>query len=259
MKLNVWTFNLRYAAADDGINAFENRKQLIQRAFPKYQADIVGFQEVLPRQRLWLEEFLEGYTIVGTRRGKKLDDESNVIAYRTDRFLTVSLDTFWLSDTPFIPGSRFSTDQSSCPRICTCVVLMHRETGKLLRFYNTHLDFAGEISQCQGMTVILNRISADDARYPNVPLVLTGDFNAVPGSRVCTQVAAFSSCGKPLKDLTAGIRGTYHAYQPEETLDKIDYIFTDAAADPSRTMALTEQENGVFLSDHYPVLAEITL
>ena len=48
MKLNVCTFNIRTATAHDGINDFSFRQKLIAREFPKYEADIIGFQEVQP-------------------------------------------------------------------------------------------------------------------------------------------------------------------------------------------------------------------
>lgn len=257
MKLKVCTFNLRMDTRDDGINSFEGRKTFIRREFFKYGADIIGFQEVLPHMRDWLEDNLEGYTILGIGRNSDFTGESNVIAYRTDLFIPMMLDTFWLSDTPRVWGSVFHTDQSPCPRICTCSVLMERKSRKLIRLYNTHLDHEGAMAQVQGMTQILTRIKADDAIYPDTPVVLTGDFNATPDSAVHCQLTSFASCGKRLKDVTALVGGTYHGYSPEKELVKIDYIYTNADSNPSGSITLTDNEDGLYLSDHYPVLAEI--
>lgn len=259
MKLNICTFNIRYDTKSDGINSFDGRKELIERRFPGYGVDVIGFQEVLPHVRIWLEEKLTGYTVLGIGREKDLSGEGTLVAYRTERFVPVSLDTFWLSDTPRRPGSRFATDQSGCPRICTCVVLLERASGKLIRFYNTHLDHVGKLAQAQGMTQILTRIAADDAVYPNVPVVLTGDFNVEPDSPVCAQAAAFASCGKKLVDVTKDVGGTFHAYHPEKRLSKIDYIYTNAAADLNQSCCLTDVEDGVYFSDHYPVMAQIEI
>ena len=247
MTLRVCTFNLRTDAAVDGANAFFGRTPLIAREFPKYEADVVGFQEVEPHMRDWLETNLPGYTVVGYGRGADLCDEHCVIAYRSDRFLLASLDTFWLSDTPRVPGSRFHTDQSGCPRICTAAVLLTREARRPLRVYNTHLDHVGRLAQAQGMTLILSRIAADEAVWPGAPVVLTGDMNALPDSPVIASAAAF----------TAG--PTYHGYHPEKTHAKIDYIFTSAISDPARSRTLRDEENGIYFSDHYPVLGEIEL
>ena len=259
MKLNVCTFNIRTATAHDGINDFSFRQKLIAREFPKYEADIIGFQEVQPVAYAWLEENLMGYYVVGTGRDVNFGGEHVCIAYRSDRFRLMSLDTFWLSDTPRISGSRFFTDQSSCPRICTCAVLLVKKSGHLIRVYNIHLDHIGKLAQAQGMTQVLTRIAADDRIYPDVPVILTGDFNVTPESSVCKQVEAFSSCGKPLMDVTADVGGTYHGYDPENRLIKIDYIYTNAKCDRGLSKVLTDSEDGVYLSDHYPVMAEIEI
>lgn len=259
MKLNICTYNIRTDVKGDGINCFDGRKPLIQREFPKYEADIIGFQEVKSHMRDWLVENLAGYTVVGTGRDANLSGEHVVIAYRTEKFRLVSLDTFWLSDTPRVPGSRFGTDQSSCPRICTAAVLLCLESGKCIRVYNTHLDHVGRMAQAQGITLVLSRIAQDDALYPDTPVVLTGDFNIEPDNPIVAGIGAFTSCGKPLTDVTADVGGTFHGYKPDERCIKIDYIFTNANCDASKSFTLKDSENGVYLSDHYPVMAEVEL
>lgn len=259
MKIKICTFNIRYDTVKDGINSFSGRQDLIRREFPKYEADVIGFQEVRPHVHEWLEKNLTGYTVVGTGREADLGGEDMAIAFRTDKFLLVSLDTFWLSDTPHVPGSRFGTDQSSCPRICTAVTLLTRQERKLLRVYNTHLDHVGAMAQAQGISLVLSRIARDDMRYPGVPVVLTGDLNVTPDSPVIRNITAFR--GGVLRDITADVGNTFHAYHPERTDQciKIDYIFTNAPAGDSESMCLTDTEDGVYLSDHYPVLGEIEI
>ena len=87
--------------------------------------------------RQWVIDHFPAYTVCGIGREADLQGESNIIAYRTDKFDLVSLDTFWLSDTPHRPGSRFATDQSGCPRICTVVTLRCKENGKLFELDKT--------------------------------------------------------------------------------------------------------------------------
>ena len=259
MKLNICTFNIRTDAACDGINCFDGRKPLIRREFPKYNADIIGFQEVQMRMRDWLTENLAGYTVLGTGRDADLGGEHVCIAYKTEKFRPVSLDTFWLSDTPRVPGSRFGTDQSKCPRICTAAVLLCLETKTCIRVYNTHLDHVGAMAQAQGITLVLSRIAQDDALYPDTPVVLTGDFNIRPDNPIVAGIGAFRSCGKPLTDVTPDVGCTFHAYKTPDPSYKIDYIFTNALCDASASYTLKDEENGVFFSDHYPVMAEIEI
>ncbi len=251
--MKLCSYNLRYDNPDDGINRFALRRDYILKTFLPYAPEIVGFQEVLPHMRDWLNGELKGYTIVGTGREADFTGECNPIAFRSDKFLLMALDTFWLSDAPRIPGSRFSTDQSICPRICTAAVLLERGTTRRLRVYNTHLDHEGGQARCQGIRLILERITSDDAIYPGVPVVLMGDFNATPDSKVYAMLNRTR-----LADTTAALGGTFHGFHPEKGTEKIDYIFTDAGWDPTASQALTDHENGIYLSDHYPVMAEIS-
>lgn len=256
--INMFTYNLRTDASVDGINAFSLRKDYIKKTFPKYNADIIGFQETRPHMRQWLIDNFTDYEICGIGRGSDLQDESNVVAYRKDKFDLISLDTFWLSDTPHKPGTRFSTDQSTCPRICTCTTLYHRETGRAIRHYNTHLDHVGQFAQAQGISLILNRIASDYDTWA-LPVILTGDFNVTPDSVVVKSVLDFDGCGEKLKDVTSGVGSTFHAYQPERVSTKIDYIFTNLPCDSTKSFTARDNEGGVYLSDHYPVGAFLEL
>ena len=252
--LKVFTYNIRTEAAGDGINAFVNRKEFVREAFPKYGADLIGFQETQPHMRQWIIDNFPDYQICGIGRGSDLLGESNIIAIRRDKFDLITLDTFWLSDMPRRPGSRFSTDQSGCPRICTCAALYDRESGKAFRFYNTHLDHVGQFAQAQGISLILNRIAADYDTW-QLPVILTGDFNVTPESVVYKSVIDFKGCGAPLADVTADVGPTFHGYHPEKKGVKIDYIFTNMPCDTSKSFTATDEKDGVYLSDHYPVCA----
>lgn len=257
-EIKLFTYNIRTEAAGDGINAFVRRKEFIGVRFPSYEPDIIGFQETQPHMRRWIIDNFPDYEVCGIGREADLLGESNIIAFRRGMFDLVKLDTFWLSDTPSVPGSRFSTDQSGCPRICTCVTLRHSESGKVFRHYNTHLDHVGRFAQAQGISLILNRIAKDYSTWA-LPVILTGDFNVTPDSEVYRSVIGFRGCGAPLVDVTAEVGGTFHGYHPETTMEKIDYIFTNLSCDSSRSFKADDVENGVYLSDHYPVGAYLEI
>lgn len=256
--IRVFTYNIRTEAACDGINAFTNRKEFVKAEFPKYEADIIGFQETQPHMKKWIEDNFTEHQICGIGRERDLLGESNIIAFRKSRFDLITLDTFWLSDTPHKPGSRFSTDQSSCPRICTSVTLYDKETGRTFRHYNTHLDHVGAFAQAQGISLILNRIAADYAEW-SMPVILTGDFNVTPESVVYKSVIDFDGCSSPLVDVTAGVGSTFHAYAPDKVKEKIDYIFTNIPCDAEKSFTARDEKDGVYLSDHYPVGAFLEL
>ncbi len=64
-----------------------------------------------------------------------------------------------------------------------------------------------------------------------------------------------------LKELTEAIDHTFHNYGTRPAPCKIDYIFADAdtAARPYTVIPWTDEANGIYLSDHYPLQLEIEL
>ncbi len=252
---NIWTDN----GKREGKGAFASRIPLFREKFLAYKPDLIGFQETMPYQRQWLMDNLDEFEVVGIGRGKNLDNESNVIAYRKDRFDLVFLETFWLSDTPHKPGSRFSTDQSDCPRICTTVTLRDRVSGVLFRHYNTHLDHVGAYAQAQGVSLILNRI-ANDFEVNPLPVILTGDFNVTPDSEVYKSVMGFEGMDQKFTDATADIPVSFHGYHPESGRgSKIDFVFTTLPVCEGSAFAAKDGGDGIYLSDHYPVGATLVL
>ena len=221
---------------------------MIAKALSREEFDIIGFQEVLPHIHPWLHEHLEGYTVVGCGREGDRDGEGTPIAYKSDKFYLFSFDTFWLSPTPAVPGSRFLRDQSGCPRVCSVAVLIDKATHGIVRVYNTHLDHVGENARKKGMSVVLKRIAKDGKLFPDSHVVLMGDFNAYPDSPFLQNIDG-------LTDVTAHIPVTFHAYNNPKAFGKIDYIYTDMKAENVRI--LDDEREGVYLSDHYPVAAEL--
>ena len=208
-SIRVFSFNiLTDNCKKTGGRTFAERSKLILDEFLAYEPDLIGFQETQPPQRQWLIDNFTDFQVCGVGRDRDLLGESNVVLFRKSRFDLVFLETFWLSDTPRIPGSRFSTDQSDCPRICTCTTLRDRETGRPFRHYNTHLDHVGAFAQAQGVSLILGRIAADYDTWA-LPVILTGDFNVTPDSYVYKSVVTFTGCGAPLKDATADVNNPH--------------------------------------------------
>ncbi len=140
--MKLVTFNIRCDFGQDRENCFCRRRDLITAKIRREQPDIICFQEVLPHVAVWLKENLKGYYVIGCGRDVNLEDEQVSVAYRRDRVNLISMDTFWLSDEPYVPGSRYAC-QSICPRVCTGAVFSYSGgPGKayLFRLYNIHLD-----------------------------------------------------------------------------------------------------------------------
>lgn len=248
MKLT--TFNIRYDCGTDGINNFSCRKERILHAIARENPDIIGFQEVLPHVASWLKENLRGYYVVGCPRCDDLTGEQVCIAFRPDRFNLMKMDTFWLSPTPYVPGSRYP-EQSICPRTCTEVVLQELSTGKVLRMLNTHLDHEGSLARVLGAQQIIAYVQKADF-FPHAPTILVGDLNAEPDSPEMKLLSAH------FRNLTEGIGITYHSFGGSQSAS-IDYIFLRGAVEGTAPVKWDECHDGVYLSDHYPVSTELTL
>lgn len=248
--MKLVTFNIRCDYGQDGSNNFVNRRNLILKKVKKEQPDIICFQEVLPHVAHWLRGVLREYYVVGVGRDAELLDEQTAIAYRWDTVVLAGFHVFWLSPKPEIPGSRY-VGQSICPRICTMALFQEAISLKLFRVFNVHLDHEGEESRIQAVKQVVQKTQEGD-KDDSIPVILTGDFNAEPGSREMKILEENSS----FRDATCAVKGTFHEYGTLEKEKKIDYIFMKGNVCFGHVKLWKENEGGVYLSDHYPISLE---
>lgn len=254
MKIKVMSFNLRVHTDYDGKNRFFNRTDRVLEVIDRESPDVIGFQEVTDSMRVWLRENLKGYTVQGCGREPDCRGEAMAIAYKSEDVELMSLDNFWLSLTPRVPGSSFGGDQSPCPRMATTLLLKHKDSSEPFRFINTHLDHVGKNARYLGAVLLVQTISAYREKF-----VLTGDFNALPDSPeigLITDALGYRGA----IDCTAGLGGTYHGYGALDSANaqKIDYIFTDGKC--KEAYAIEDiPVDGMYYSDHNAVCAVIEL
>ena len=258
MTMKAVTFNLRMNTLYDGANYFFNRSPYILAKIKKEAPDIIGFQEATRDIHAWLLSNLTEYTIVGIGRDADFGGEANPIAFRKDRFELFGMQQFWLSPTPEVPGSRYE-HQSRCPRVLVSVKLKETATGKVLRFYNTHLDHIDAEARLLGIGQILKQIEEDYTRSPH-PVILTGDMNADPTES--SMRAVTEHCTPVLHDAAKDVLHSFHGYHGGSPYEgsgesKIDYIFTNLENKSSDVTVWTDENNGLFLSDHYPIMATL--
>lgn len=250
VKIKVVTYNLKC----DTEEGFARRLLLALKRIGDEKPDIIGFQEARPHMQRMLEEaLLDEYRVVGFGREADFGGESNCVAFRRDTYRLFGLNQFWLSPTPFIPATRYE-EQSSCPRICTTVMLKHRNHTLPFRFYNTHLDHVGEKARVLGMSQILERVKYDNDMW-HLGIILTGDMNAEPSSQAIQNALAFDAY--PLEDTTVSLKKTFHDFGKLTRDCKIDYIFTDRGTEHSEPYIWDDFTDGLYISDHYPVAVDI--
>lgn len=249
--IKLATFNIRCDYNQDGINCFSNRKPLIIKKIIQEQPHVICFQEVLPHVAVWLKENLTDYYIVGCGRSSSLEDEQTSIAYQKGKYNLISMETFWLSETPSQPGSRYP-QQSICPRACTEAVLQNLQTKELFRIINIHLDHEGTKARLLGLGQIFQKLKAEKG-FHDIPVILAGDFNAFPDSEEMQIMKEYPR----FHDMTELAGGTFHDYGNLSEPEKIDYIYAEDKLCSCGIEKWMDCSEGVYLSDHYPLCVEM--
>jgi len=253
-NLRVMTFNIRRDGGDDGINNWEYRKDLVATILKEQNPDIAVFQEVLAHQLEDLKQMLPEYQYVGIGRDDGVDaGEFAPIFYRG---LTVEKEgTFWLSDTPGTP----SCSWPGMTRICTWASFSGESPFVL---FNTHYEYEFEKTQLKSNGLLKEkfRIFSDD-----FPLLLTGDFNFNPDSAPYNHLKTFIK--DSYREDQNPIAVTYHGWTGLTESDsnengRIDYIWNRGNLQVKECRIIIDNpsiEQGVYPSDHWPVLCDIYL
>lgn len=255
--LRALTFNIRYNTAQDGENAWPNRRAAVASLIRFYAPDLLGLQEVLLVQRDQLAEDLADYALLGVGR----DDGATAgefapIAYLTERLELVESGHFWLSPTPEEPSVGWD---AALPRIATWARFRDRASGVRVLAVNAHFDHRG--LEARRMSAIQIRDWIGGNREACEVVIVLGDFNAPPSEAAYQEIVA----GGMLVDTREvsetppfGPPGTFSGFDVLEAREApIDHVFTGAGTRVVRHGVLTQHDGGRLPSDHYPVLADI--
>lgn len=255
----VMTYNIRLATKSDSVNYWPNRKALVAGLINYHRPDLLGVQEALPEQMDELEQLLPQFSYYGVGRDDgKRKGEFSAIFYRKDRFKLLDAGTFWLSETPEVPGSK-SWD-AAITRICSWVKFRDRQTKKTFYHFNTHYDHIGEQARENSSHLVVQRLKG---MAGNLPVVITGDFNVPATASAYTTLVN----GTGIRD--AQELSEIPPYGPNQSFNgfkfcrmpsaKIDFIFVRTGIRVKQHAVLTDSFENRYPSDHFPVLAEIEL
>jgi len=263
-ELSVMSFNIRYGTASDGENRWANRRLMVCDLISRYDCDLVGLQEALRFQIEEICRVLPEYDSVGVgREDGKTEGEYSAILYRTDRLELLNSGTFWLSDTPEVPGS--ITWGNACTRICTWGYFKQKDSGKTFYHFNTHFDHRSQGAREKSAVLIDQQIAG---RENADPVVLTGDFNAGESNPAILYLKGENETGPkavlPLVDTFRVVNpgatkvGTFTGFK-EPSKEKIDYVFTLPGIKVLKAAIIFDKADGRYPSDHFPVMAKIEL
>ena len=257
--LRVMSYNVRYATAPDGENAWARREGIFFDPIERFQPDLIGFQEVLVVQYDAIAARMTGYVFSGVGRddGQRKGEFSS-IGYRKDRFTALASGTFWLSETPAVPGSK-SWD-AALPRICSWVRLRETATGRELVYANTHFDHRGVIARREAARVLSEQLGPIAA---GVPAILTGDFNIEednPAYLGLVQPAKpewirWTDSYRTLYPRRQSDEASFHGFKGTVQGSRIDFIFHTPHFQATVAAIDRTSRDGRYPSDHYPVNA----
>ena len=257
-QINVLSFNIRYDNPKDAENNWKYRKDHVAALINYYEADLIGMQEVLKSQLDDLEMALPAFNWLGVGRddGKEAGEFSPIF-YNRAKFEELASSTFWLSETCDVPG-KMGWD-AVCNRVVTWVKLKQKSSGKVFFLFNTHFDHKGSVARSESAKLILQKIEEIATGFP---VLLTGDFNCVPGSdpyQTLTAEEALTDAFVASRSPHYGPKGTYNGFRMTEKDDerRIDMVFARGEVTVLKHAVLTDSKGGRFPSDHFPVLVEV--
>ncbi len=210
----------------------------------RHNPDVIGMQEVNPYTRAMLCIQLDDYYCFGEPRGsrnKEFDEACLVFVKRGIEIIRE--DTLWLSDTPEQSGSRFRF--ALYPRNVTMVTVMY--DNRIITIYNTHFEHLIEFVRKKQAAVLLKIANNSEN------CIFTGDFNA---DRSFESIRLISN---KYSDLCADFtENTIHLNGKKFVRNQpIDHIFISDTLKCNDIKIVKEQVNGRYVSDHYPLVADI--
>lgn len=256
--MKIMTFNLKCDNPLYFNNRWDKRKHMIYDIMKNYECDIIGTQEVKDNMLKDLKNNISSHNIIGRQRCKKISSERNNILI-SKNYTICEEKTFWLSDSPEKVGSK--KWYSLFPRICTTAVIESNNTK--IRICNTHLDNLLSKAREFGLSKLMKVIEKEEEKE-KLPMILMGDFNAVPDSKLIKEFIQGKFSNKklmPVQEINKELysKVTRDSFKRTENGVHIDYIFVSEEIEVINAEIINYNNNGKYPSDHYPLMAEVKI
>lgn len=254
-SITVMTYNIRLDTPVDSVNQWPKRMHKVFALIRKYDPDILGVQEAIHHQLMDLLKNLPEYDYIGVGRDDgKTNGEYSAILYKKDRFAILQQSTFWLSQTPDVPGSK--NWDAAITRVASWGKLKDNKTKTTFLVINTHFDHIGKEARRKSAELLKQKALE---LGQNIPLIITGDLN-------CTReeppyAAMMDPKGIALIDPVPGMPpGTFCSFKVNSiTCRAIDYIFHSTNWIATGYTVIQDNDGKYYPSDHLPVLTTLTM
>ncbi len=255
-NVKLMTYNIRLDIESDGINKWDNRKDMLTGQVLFHEPDFLGVQEALPNQMDYMAKTLTQYAFAGNGRDGGNNGEYSAIFYNKTKYSIIEQDTFWLSETPEKVSKGWDAAYN---RICTYGLFEDKISGRKIYVFNTHFDHMGVQARINSAKLILEKINEINIR--GIHFVLMGDFNLEQDSDGIQFLSAKLDDSKIVAKTVFGPDGTFNAFEfHKPVVKRIDYIFVPKSGVVVEKYAvLSDNKDCRYPSDHLPVCVDIAI
>lgn len=254
-EITVMNYNVKVSGI--GKYAPEKRAPYLIKSVLDYNPDSVGFEEVSEEWYQMLNDGLKGYTGVGIGRDENNTGEASPVFYKTSKYKCLKSGTFWLSPTPDEVSKGWDAMYN---RVCTFAVLQNKQTGFKYAHFNAHFDHLGYISRLQAVAVVTEKIKEV---CPDIPVIFSGDLNEAEGSEMYNRIIESGMQDTKYIAEKTMTGPTYHGYAKIVEImrsEPIDFIFVNSFCKSVSEYKIDfEKYNGIYPSDHHPVIVKMTV
>jgi endonuclease/exonuclease/phosphatase family metal-dependent hydrolase len=252
--MRVMTFNLRFENDQDGPNNWIHRRDLVVEIISKYKPAILGTQEGKWSQLSYLCENLPDYEPVMPGRAPDKKIQCPTLFFRKKDISIEAGRDFWLSKTPEV---HLSKDwDSAFPRMISFANIRVDSSDRKLVAAVTHLDHIGKEARYQQAKII-----SEWAGQQEVPIILAGDFNVAPQSRVHKMLTAprtrLGDTWEMVGNKNDEASFTHHGFTGIPQIARIDWILVDSIFKVKSVKIIKDSYNGQYPSDHFPYMADL--
>jgi endonuclease/exonuclease/phosphatase family metal-dependent hydrolase len=253
--LRVMSFNVLQMDVEDPAQAWEQRRDLLVETIQLCSPDLLGAQEIHAEQTVFILDRIPSFNCFGRGRYGDDRDKHNTIFFDRQRFSLIDCGEKWFSRTPEIPGS--SDWEIPKPRMVTWGRL-RPAVGSDILILNTHLPYGrgADEARRQSTLVLLQTIAT---LPPELPLLLTGDFNAPAEGEVHSMLTGKLQDAWITAHETEGPEGTFHGFGRFKGSRRLDWILHRNTGETVAAETVTHAANGHYPSDHFPVCATFLL
>lgn len=254
MELCLISCNIRFDNPADGQNSWPFRREYLAQTLLKHGPVLIATQEGRIQQLNQLKDSLKNFDIVDQHRSWIGERMYPTFFIQSKSFEYLASGDVWLSETPDVAASK--SFESTFPRLMTWTKLQIKESKENLLVINTHLDhIKAETRQAQVKVLCQEIIRIWDKQSA---LIIMGDFNDAPESKVREIINQEFDLQDAWKLFNKTEETSHHSFKGEtQNGSRIDWILVDKRIKVTSCVMDKCTENGIYPTDHYPIICKI--